>query len=345
MRGSARRDSRSATAACRPARSRCCALPRRCVAQLPLVDARAAAPDTVADDVWLGRVPRRARRSARRVRGDRRPDGGACRSIRRAGTTSIFRCSTSCRPTRRTLSAAAEAIERARARGRVLVCCALGFSRSAAAVAAWLVATGRAANLEAAIAQISARGPRSCSGRCAPRAARRARVGIGVASRLIDAPVHNPLRRQRDLRLRAPRHRRARVVEGGPPKAVQRIYYGNHSSHGDFALIWASLPEDLRERTRPVAGADYWNRTRLRRLLHPRGAARRPDRARARRGRAGSDRADGSEPSSHDDSLILFPEGTRNTTDAHAAAVSAAVSGGWQPRDPMWSAFRYGSRT
>jgi 1-acyl-sn-glycerol-3-phosphate acyltransferase len=66
----------------------------------------------------------------------------------------------------------------------------------------------------------------------------------------------------------------ARLVTGarafwraGPPTAVQRIYYGNHSSHADFVLIWASLPEDLRVRTRPVAGADYWNTTRMRRWV------------------------------------------------------------------------------
>ena len=53
------------------------------------------------------------------------------------------------------LSAAASAIERARASGApVLVCCALGYSRSAAAVATWLVATGRAADAATAAALI-----------------------------------------------------------------------------------------------------------------------------------------------------------------------------------------------
>ncbi|HVE49824.1 MAG TPA: lysophospholipid acyltransferase family protein [Casimicrobiaceae bacterium] len=101
----------------------------------------------------------------------------------------------------------------------------------------------------------------------------------------------------------------------GPPKAVQRIYFGNHSSHGDFALIWASLPVDLRVRTRPVAGGDYWNTSPLRRwLIHDvfRGVVieRSPSEG-------------GPDPVAqmvaaleHDDSLILFPEGTRNTTDA-----------------------------
>ena len=32
---------------------------------------------------------------------------------------------------------------------------------------------------------------------------------------------------------------------GCAPAPVQRIYYGNHSSHADFVLIWASLPHDL----------------------------------------------------------------------------------------------------
>jgi protein-tyrosine phosphatase len=49
------------------------------------------------------------------------------------------------------LKAAAEAIEEARAHGPVLVCCALGYSRSAAVVVAWLLLTGRAPSVEAAM--------------------------------------------------------------------------------------------------------------------------------------------------------------------------------------------------
>lgn len=52
------------------------------------------------------------------------------------------------------LRRASEAIERATAEGTVLVCCALGFSRSAVAVAAWLLATGRAAGVAAAVEQV-----------------------------------------------------------------------------------------------------------------------------------------------------------------------------------------------
>ena len=59
-----------------------------------------------------------------------------------------------------TLHRIAEAIEAARHDGPVLVCCALGYGRSAAAVAIWLVRTGRAADLDAALLHLRAKRPR-----------------------------------------------------------------------------------------------------------------------------------------------------------------------------------------
>ncbi|WP_104202746.1 lysophospholipid acyltransferase family protein [Billgrantia saliphila] len=101
---------------------------------------------------------------------------------------------------------------------------------------------------------------------------------------------------------------------GTTPKAKQRIYYANHASHGDFVLIWASLPSALRQRTRPVAGADYWAKGTLRRFLIGkvfRGVL-------IDRQRTASDH-NPLEPMlealAAGDSLILFPEGTRNLDD------------------------------
>jgi len=52
------------------------------------------------------------------------------------------------------LREAAHAIEAARERGPVLVCCALGYSRSATAIVAWLLMTRRAASADEAIALV-----------------------------------------------------------------------------------------------------------------------------------------------------------------------------------------------
>jgi 1-acyl-sn-glycerol-3-phosphate acyltransferase len=45
------------------------------------------------------------------------------------------------------------------------------------------------------------------------------------------------------------------------------VIFANHSSHLDFATIWAALPSAVRPFVRPVAGRDYWEATAFRRWL------------------------------------------------------------------------------
>lgn len=99
---------------------------------------------------------------------------------------------------------------------------------------------------------------------------------------------------------------------GVAPAPEQRIYFANHNSHGDFVLVWTVLPPALRRRTRPVAGADYWLTSKLRSfigkdvfnaVLIERKPMTRADNPVAQMSAALND----------GDSLILFPEGTRNT--------------------------------
>jgi 1-acyl-sn-glycerol-3-phosphate acyltransferase len=104
------------------------------------------------------------------------------------------------------------------------------------------------------------------------------------------------------------------IWRGCAPAAVQRIYYGNHTSHGDFVLIYASLPGDLRAHTRPVAGADYWNATPLKRWI-ANDVLRAVMIERQKREGAPNPVEQMIDALDHGDSLILFPEGTRNTTD------------------------------
>ncbi len=63
-------------------------------------------------------------------------------------------------PTEEQLEAAARAIMRLAGRRPTLVCCALGYSRSAIASAAWLIAAGHAANTDDALDQVRRARPR-----------------------------------------------------------------------------------------------------------------------------------------------------------------------------------------
>ncbi|MDB4972799.1 MAG: Phospholipid/glycerol acyltransferase [Myxococcaceae bacterium] len=105
-------------------------------------------------------------------------------------------------------------------------------------------------------------------------------------------------------------------VEGVPHELAsearpQRIYFANHSSHLDSLVLWAALPPALRARVRPAAARDYWGKPGLRACIARRFHAVLIDRAR-------------DQPGAHPlrpledalatgDSLIMFPEGTRNS--------------------------------
>jgi 1-acyl-sn-glycerol-3-phosphate acyltransferase len=106
---------------------------------------------------------------------------------------------------------------------------------------------------------------------------------------------------------------------GCAPEPTQRVYFANHSSHLDFVVLWSALPRRLRQDTRPVAGADYWTKSALRRYLADRvfRAVLIPRRAEGERSKeeivASAKAAVATTVEALDlgDSIILFPEGTR----------------------------------
>ena len=97
---------------------------------------------------------------------------------------------------------------------------------------------------------------------------------------------------------------------GSRPNDTQRIYFANHASHLDTVALWSALPPALREHTRPVAARDYWSKG-VRKLIADKGF----NAVLIERDRSKCE-GDPLQPL-HDaldagDSLILFPEGTRN---------------------------------
>jgi len=123
----------------------------------------------------------------------------------------------------------------------------------------------------------------------------------------------------------------ARLISGvnvrwvdGRPDPRQTIYYANHSSHLDFVVLWSSLPSPIRARTRPVAAQDYWENG-WRRLLAVnvfRAAlvARHHHSQEAQPSTGPGEAIDHMlEAMGKENSLILFPEGTRGTGEEVAA--------------------------
>ncbi|MHB1232046.1 MAG: phosphatase PAP2/dual specificity phosphatase family protein [Burkholderiales bacterium] len=115
-------------------------------------------PDAILDDVWLGRMP-------------------SVRDMHNSGFSTLYDLTAELPaprgnwhyaglpwldlvpPDASQLAEAARNIELSRIHGTVLVCCALGYSRSACAVIAWLLHTRRADSVEAAEALLRAKRP------------------------------------------------------------------------------------------------------------------------------------------------------------------------------------------
>jgi 1-acyl-sn-glycerol-3-phosphate acyltransferase len=99
--------------------------------------------------------------------------------------------------------------------------------------------------------------------------------------------------------------------QGCEPNGHQRIYFANHTSHLDAVVLWATLPEAFRGRTRPVAARDYWASSRFRlwlaeKVFHALLIERRKVTTSENPLREMLASVDAG------DSLILFPEGTRS---------------------------------
>ncbi len=95
------------------------------------------------------------------------------------------------------------------------------------------------------------------------------------------------------------------------PLTRQRIYFANHTSHLDAIVLWSVLPGQLRSLVRPVAAKDYWEKGALRRYLARTFNALLIDRTDIKVHQSPVDlmlREIGNR-----DSLIVFPEGGRNT--------------------------------
>ena len=226
-------------------------------------------------------------------------------------------------PTLEQLDEGVRFIRSASRRGIVYVHCKIGYSRTAAVAAAYLLATGRARTTDEALAILRRTRPSIVVRPEAERAVRQyesrvvtGRLRHGVRPSVPTVIFSTLAGLASRFTCGAPRG------ESCPPDARPRIYFANHTSHLDFPLLWGSLPPDVRFQTRPVAARDYWDCGALRRYL-----ARRVfrmllvDRSHSRNDRdavaavAQQSVARAARALATGASLIMFPEGTRGNGD------------------------------
>ena len=115
----------------------------------------------------------------------------------------------------------------------------------------------------------------------------------------------------------------ARLISGAnalwldcQPIPRQRIYFGNHTSHMDFVVLWSVLPDDVRAVTRPVAAGEYWTTSKLRKFVAAevfRAVLVDRNTSTVEERRNQMERM--LEGMGNDQSLIIFPEGTRGEGD------------------------------
>lgn len=194
----------------------------------------------------------------------------------------------------------------------VYVHCALGCSRGAAAVAAYLLSERIAATVDDAVDILTSARPGVVVGD-------ETRAALEVFRRRRDAEISVPKRRAVHRVVAGSVVALARLLAGNvvrwrgtTPEPRPRVYFANHASHLDAVVVWSALPRELRAVTRPVAARDYWGVRPWKRLL-----AERVFHAVLVARNTGDDTERdrqlalllGALDARH--SLILFPEGTR----------------------------------
>jgi protein-tyrosine phosphatase/membrane-associated phospholipid phosphatase len=111
----------------------------------------------IASGVWLGRIPSRSECAKFNAIVDLCAELPTQKLTQSYSSIPVLDLTT---PSQAQLAAAATAIENSIANGNTLVCCALGYSRSALACAAWLLHSGRSQTAAEALDQIRAVRPR-----------------------------------------------------------------------------------------------------------------------------------------------------------------------------------------
>jgi protein-tyrosine phosphatase len=143
---------------------------------------RSAAPDLIADGVLVGRIPtgRELRDSGVRSLVDLAAELPlACKEVTYRAVPMLDLLP----PSVRQIDAAVDAVAALAAARPTLLCCALGYGRSACVAAAWLLASGRAAGIDDAMAKVR----RARPGAVLSPAHRRQLVAWQATRRLLDA--------------------------------------------------------------------------------------------------------------------------------------------------------------